>query len=176
MVVRAVRVITPILETGPYSNCVGARVKNRPLSRGFTLLELMIAFSVAGLLLAVSSPAAYKMYQSVQYREAVREVRGALESARYSAMVSGQPAKVVITPNEKRIAFGSESTYILPDFVDLEVEAAQEFMADPNSAVIQFYTDGSSTGGTVSVGRNDRWVRLHVGWLLGRVEQSVKEP
>ncbi|WP_049723714.1 GspH/FimT family pseudopilin [Gilvimarinus polysaccharolyticus] len=141
--------------------------------RGFTLLELLIVFSIAGLLLAVSVPASHKMYQSMQYREAVRDVRRALEAARYKAMISGQAAQVSINPREKRIGYGNGESRDLPDFVTLEVEAAQELMLDSDTAVIRFYSDGSSTGGTVNIGRNNRWVRLHVGWLLGRVEQSV---
>ncbi|WP_339615950.1 prepilin-type N-terminal cleavage/methylation domain-containing protein [uncultured Gilvimarinus sp.] len=143
--------------------------------QGFTLLELLIAFSIVGLLLAVSVPASHKMYQAMQYREAVRDVRRALESARYKAMVTGESTQVAINLRAKRLTYGEDQIRDLPDFVDLETETAQEYMVDADTAVILFYSDGSSTGGTVKVGRNNRWVRLHVGWLLGRVEQTVDE-
>jgi general secretion pathway protein H len=148
-----------------------------PLNRlkGFTLLELLIAFSIAGLLLAVAVPASHKMYQSMQYREAVRAVRRALESARYQAMVTGEPAQIAINPRNKTVALNSNKPQTLPTFVELQTDSAQELMQDADTAVIRFYADGSSSGGTVKVGRNNRWVRLHVGWLLGRVEQSVDE-
>lgn len=141
--------------------------------QGFTLLELLVAFSIAGLLLAVSVPASHKMYQSMQYREAVRDVRRALESARYKAMISGEAEQVSINPREKRIGYGAGKIRDLPEFIELETETAAELMLDADTAVIRFYGDGSSTGGTVKIGRNNRWVRLHVGWLLGRVEQSI---
>lgn len=139
---------------------------------GFTLLELMIALSIAGLLLAVSGPASYKMYQSMQYREAVRDVHRALLSARYRAMISGRSSDVVISVDEKTLLFAGDQVQ-LPEYVDLEVESAVELMQDGQRAVIRFYNDGSSSGGTVNMGRNGRWVKLHVGWLLGRVEESV---
>ena len=111
----------------------------------------------------------------MQYREAVRDVRRALESARYKAMVMGESTQVAINLRAKRLTYGEDQIRDLPDFVDLETETAQEYMVDADTAVILFYSDGSSTGGTVKVGRNNRWVRLHVGWLLGRVEQTVDE-
>ncbi|MDO6746794.1 type II secretion system protein [Gilvimarinus sp. 1_MG-2023] len=150
-------------------------IKTSAGQRGFTLLELLIAFSIAGLLLAVSVPASYKMYQSMQYREAVRDVRQALESARYTAMLQGKPTDVILTPRIKRLTYANGESRDLPEFVDLETQTAQEQMATPDAATIRFFGDGSSTGGTVKIGRNNRWVRLHVGWLLGRVEQTVDE-
>lgn len=151
-------------------------MRDRYRAFGFTLLELLIALSIAGLLLAVSGPASYKMYQSMQYREAVRDVRRALESARYSAMVTGKPVNVVISPRDKTVQYSDKPLLDLPEFVDLETETAAELSEDDTHAVIQYYGDGSSTGGTINIGRNDRWIRLHVGWLLGKVEQSVVEP
>lgn len=143
---------------------------------GFTLLEMLIAISIAGLVLAASVPAAHKMYQSMQYREAVRDVRRALESARYVAIVTGHSSDVIIIPRKKMLRYGEHTTRQLPDFIELETETAAEISDDNDQAVIRFYSDGSSTGGTVNVGRNNRWVSLHVGWLLGRVEQSVLTP
>ncbi len=140
---------------------------------GFTLLELLIAISIAGLALAVAAPASYKMYQSMQFREAVRDVRRTLESARYAAIVSGSPESVVIKPRLRSVVFGEELEVILPEYIELETEAAAELSTADDEAVIQFYGDGSSSGGTIRIGRNDRWFNLHVNWLLGRVEQTV---
>lgn len=143
---------------------------------GFTLLEMLIAISIAGLVLAASVPAVHKMYVSMQYREAVRDVRRALESARYVAIVTGQASDVVIIPRDKILHYGDDKQRQLPEFIELETETAAELSNEKGKAVIRFYSDGSSTGGTVNVGRNNQWISLHVGWLLGRVEQSVLVP
>lgn len=142
---------------------------------GFTLLELMITLTVMGLVLAVAAPAANKMYQSMQYREAVRDVHRALLSARYAAMVSGRSSDVVIDVDDKSLSYARDEQVHLPAAVDLTVESAAELMQDGDKAVIRFYSDGSSSGGSISLGRNERWIKLHVGWLLGRVEESVVE-
>ncbi len=48
-------------------------LRHRPRAAGFTLLELLAAITVVGILLAVSVPASIKFYESVQYRQAIRD-------------------------------------------------------------------------------------------------------
>ena len=40
--------------------------------KGFTLLELVVALAIAGLFFALSGPSVRGMYDSMQYRDAVR--------------------------------------------------------------------------------------------------------
>lgn len=60
-------------------------------AKGFTLLELMVALTIASVLLAVSSPAVKAMFQAAQYRSAVGEVVRLLNMAKYNALTTGQP-------------------------------------------------------------------------------------
>jgi len=43
---------------------------------GFTLIELMIAMAILGLLMAVAGPYAYNMYQKAKKDRAVRDLKG----------------------------------------------------------------------------------------------------
>jgi general secretion pathway protein H len=61
---------------------------------GFTLLELLAALAIAGLVLAVSVPASVRMYESMQYRQAVRDVITLFSSALYKAIQSGYAQSV----------------------------------------------------------------------------------
>ena len=73
---------------------------------GFSLLELLVVIGIAGLLLAVSAPASMKFYQSIEYRQAVREVTTILHSARFAAVKAGAAQDVGIHPAQNRIVFG----------------------------------------------------------------------
>ncbi|MDG2493615.1 MAG: prepilin-type N-terminal cleavage/methylation domain-containing protein, partial [Luminiphilus sp.] len=64
-------------------------------SRGFTLVEIVAALTVVGLVLAVAVPQSIRFYESVQFRAAVRETITILNSARYAAVASGVPQDVV---------------------------------------------------------------------------------
>ena len=50
------------------------QVNTRPASGGFTLLELVVVLVIAGLLFSLGAPRVGKLYDSMQYREAVREL------------------------------------------------------------------------------------------------------
>jgi general secretion pathway protein H len=142
---------------------------------GFSLLELLVVIGIAGLLLAVSAPASMKFYQSIEYRQAVREVTTILHSARFAAVKAGAAQDVGIYPAQNRIVFGDERTD-LPAGLKLAVHTARE-VNRPGAGVIRFYPEGGSTGGDIDIERpgGDR-VRISVDWLVGRVTQHRHVP
>lgn len=143
--------------------------------QGFTLLELMIVLTIAGLLVAVSVPSAAKLYQSMVYRGAVGDARALLETARYQALITGHSMDVLVQPNTRRLALKNmfPNAKPLPKSLDLRVTSAAELQFNHNTAVIRFYPDGSSSGGSISLLRETGGgVTLHIGWLLGQVTQQ----
>ena len=154
------------------------RAPFRAVSRrdsGFSLLELLLVIAIAGLLLAVSAPASRKFYQSIQYRQAVREVVILLQSARFVAVKTGLAQDVGIYPSQNRVAFGEHITD-LPDELTLAVRSAQE-VNRPGAGIIRFYPEGGSSGGDIDIERpgGDR-VRISVDWLVGRVTHESRGP
>ena len=76
-------------------------------SGGFTLLELLAAITIVGLVLAVAVPASARFYDAVRYRQAVREVMTTLGSARYAAVNTGRAQDVVINPRTRQLRLNS---------------------------------------------------------------------
>lgn len=145
----------------------------RPGPNGFTLLELMVALAIAAVLMAAAVPAANKMYLSMQYRGAVGDVKAILEAGRYSASTKGETAQLLIKPKLGELRLESR-VETLPDNIELSVTSAAELSLDEDTAVIQFYPDNSSSGGTIRLQRDTgQFVELHVGWLLGDIEQRT---
>lgn len=148
-----------------------ARIATSGTISGFTLLEMMVALAIAAVLMAAAVPAANKMYASMQYRGAVADVKSMLETGRYQASTTGDTAVMLIKPKERKLIVGNRSE-VLPNSVTVEVVSAAELRPDPDTAAIQFYPDGSSSGGTITLARNTgQAVTLSIGWLLGEVEQ-----
>ena len=142
------------------------------LSRGFTLLELLVALAIAGLVLAVTVPASVRMYDSMQYRESVRELITLFASARYQAINSGYAQNVEVHPalGELRL---NDTVKKLPDGVSLFVESATELNLD-NIGIIRFYPEGGASGGSVDIQRSSGdGVKVSVDWLLGTVTQET---
>lgn len=140
------------------------------------MLELMVAFTVAGLLMAVSVPSGYKMYQSMQYRGAVASARLLLEAGRYQALIGGHVVDVLIVPKDRTLSLTEASIVTLPELVELDMVVAEQLMRDSQAGVIRFYPDGSSSGGAVIIRRADNsGVKLQVGWLMGELSESDYE-
>lgn len=139
---------------------------------GFTILELLLAITIAGLVLAVAVPASVRLYQSTQYRGAVRDVLNLLASARYQAINSGRPQDVVIQPGTRELRF-RDTVEHLPASLNVVVHSASELNRQ-DAGIIRFYPDGGSSGGGVDIEVPGRiGVRIDVDWLVGRVSQAV---
>ncbi len=142
---------------------------------GFTLIELIVALAIAGIALAVVPFSMYKLYESAQYRTAVRDVLAGLKTARGESARTGGPVPFTVDLETSSFDIAGERETRLPAGLEFGlIVAEREF--DGQRGSIVFYPDGSSTGGSVTVRRdNGDGVRLRVDWLLGRVTQEPLE-
>ena len=140
----------------------------------FTLVEMMVAIAIVGLLMAVTVPGSIRMYESIQYRQVVRDVLTTLGSARQLAVDRGRAQDVAFDPDRRQVSLGDDIQQ-LPDGFELTVTTASEVNRQ-NVGVIRFYPEGSSTGGDVDIASpTGRGVRISVDWLMGGVSQSSYE-
>lgn len=150
---------------------------------GFTLLELVVALTIGVLLVGLGGPMAVKMYENMQYRDAVRGVASAASAARLRAMSGGRAVDLMLEPDAlaysvqpAETAFDREQARYLDGRLSLGVVSARQLVSEPGVAVIRFYPDGSSTGGSVTLQRDSgQGVRLRVDWLLGRTTREALE-
>ena len=150
---------------------------------GFTLLEVVVAIAIAALFVGVAVPSGWQLYQSAQYRKAVRDITVAAASARYNAVTSGIPQDVVVNARAPSYLLRQRGERIraerfreLPGAIAVSAVTAAEVSPGGDLAAIRFYPDGSSSGGSIAVRRggasSDSGVRLRVDWLLGHVSQE----
>ena len=136
------------------------------------MVELMVAIAIVGLLMAVAVPGSMRFYQSMQYRQAVRDVLTTLGQARQQAMDKGQAQDVGFDPEQGRVHYQQDLVQ-LPKGFELTVTTAGEVNRD-NLGVIRFYPEGGSTGGDIDVASPlGRGVRISVDWLMGSVSQEA---
>lgn len=138
---------------------------------GFTIVELLIAITIVGVVMAASVPASIRFYESMQYRQAIRGVITTLSSARYKAVNSGSTQDVSINPDTNTVRLNERTTQ-LPLSFNIVVRAARELNRD-GEGVFRFYPEGGSSGGDVEIARpNGSGVKITVDWLVGRVTQE----
>jgi len=148
---------------------------------GFTLLELVVVLVIAGLLFALGGPSIRSLYDTMQYREAVRELVSAAKNGRRDAFAGGEPVDLLINTDNNRFALtanaaglGEDQFAELPETLDISVVYAAEVSPKPGLAAIRFYPAGGSSGGEITVVRpNGAGVHLTIDWLLGDVTQEA---
>jgi len=143
--------------------------------KGFTLIELLAAITIVGMLLAVAVPASARFYESIQYRQAIREVITLLGSARYKAVNEGRSQDVVVDP-ERRELILNDKLVRLPGDLNITVHGSRE-LNQRDRGVIRFYPEGGSSGGGIDIERPGvDGVKISVDWLVGRVSQERYAP
>jgi general secretion pathway protein H len=143
----------------------------------------MVALVIAALMVGVGGPAAYRFYETANYREAVRTVQSAANTARYRAVSSGRSWDLLIDADDAGVlaaagtgAVAADDFVRLGDSIALEALTAREY-ARSDFAAIRFFPSGSSSGGNVRIAMEGRPpVVVNVDWLLGRVTQNVDDP
>ncbi len=149
-----------------------ATATSRRAAAGFSLLELMAALAIAGLVLALAVPSTMKLYENIRYRQAVRDVVTIFASARYAAVNSGRAQNVAVNPRERSLSFNGD-VHRLPDSVTMTVHAARELNED-TVGIIRFYPEGGASGGGVDIeSASGAGVSISIDWLLGSVSQAT---
>jgi prepilin-type N-terminal cleavage/methylation domain-containing protein len=72
-----------------YQQRIRFRSLRRGSTRGFTILELLIVITIAGLLAAIAIPTLVTTLRVMALRSAVASLTGAIQSARYQAIFHG---------------------------------------------------------------------------------------
>jgi general secretion pathway protein H len=139
---------------------------------GFTLIELIVALAVAGLLLVAVPVSLSRAYDASEYRATVRQVLAGLKSARHQAMRTGAETVFAMHTEQRRFGSGTEMQHAFPDSLTVGMVVAEQDIDADGTGRIRFYPDGSATGGSIDILRdNGVGVRLRVDWMLGRISQ-----
>lgn len=138
---------------------------------GFTLIELLVVLLIIGTVLALVPGSFHRIMPGLEIKSAARDVAATFREARSLAIRDNREA-VVLFDTEARLYRQGRNGRPLALDPDLEVElvAAQSEQIDEHVAGIRFFPDGTSTGGRVTLSRDERRYQIDVDWLSGRVE------
>ena len=155
----------------------GASEEGRRAVRGFTLLELMAVLLVLATVLTVSLPSITRSTggSSTELRAAARIVAAGLRQTRDRAITANRAAVMEFDVKSRRIRLGLR-TRQLPRWGRFGLFTARSERIDATRGTIRFFPDGSSTGGRVMLGTDNRSLSVDVDWLTGRVSLLEGEP
>ena len=136
---------------------------------GFTLLELIVALAVLGLLAALVIMRGPPVSHALELHSVVAEIAAGLRTTRQYAITTDQPAEYTIDL-VRRTAHDAEGAAVqLPTGIGVTVLTAAGEVRSAETVGIRFEPDGSSTGGRIVLADGGRRVGIDVGWLTGRV-------
>ncbi len=170
-----VRTVRPVAMAKTATLATGGKLRSTPpipRARGFSLVELMVAMAIAGIVMAAAVPYSLRFYEGIERRQAVRDTVTLLVSAREQALSSGSSRDVLVRPSTGRIWLGEREQRV-PEGLTLSVRSARQLNRG-DVGVIRFYPDGSASGGGIDFARADgSGTRIDVDWLVGRVTQQA---
>lgn len=137
---------------------------------GYTLLELLVVITVAGLLTAAFSTNIFAGKDTVELRAAAQDLTALLKRARGEALAENRETAVFIDVDAK--VYGSEGgdrEYPLPSDAEIRFLTAAEEISRDSRGAIRFFPDGSATGGGLRLSRNGQTYQVSVHWLTGQV-------
>lgn len=104
--------------------------------KGFTLIEMLVVVSIIGLLLSVSLPISYDLYQSYKAFLKAEEVMILVSSLKRESFLYSE-AKVLSSKEGVMIVNGKEKPF---DDTLIQIDSP-----------IQFYKNGTASGGTLKI-------------------------
>ena len=137
--------------------------------RGFTLIELVVVLALLALAYGLAAPALTRAVAGGELRGAARELALALNQARSGAVVGGVPWRFTVDGLAGNYGTGL-SRHAIPFGMTISAAVPEALRATAHVAAIDFFPEGSSTGGRVTLTtREGVRAAVSVDWLTGRV-------
>jgi general secretion pathway protein H len=146
-------------------------VRRGGLARGFTLIELLVVLAIMAALIA-GIPAVTAGLAGTRLRTASTQLTEVLRGLREEATRRGGTMELVIDlPGRSYTTSAEPARHRLSQVVDTVSFTATSPLRPGAYARIRFFSDGSSTGGTLRLTHGTKVTEIAVDWISGRVVQ-----
>jgi general secretion pathway protein H len=135
---------------------------------GYTLIELMVVLLIIGAALSLALPRLDSVLPQLKLKQTAREVVLALREAQRQAIQGGRATTVLLDlPHRRLLGPGGRFVPLDPRF-SLRLTSALPGDEETPPGRIDFFPDGTSTGGRLRLGYGGRAYDVTVDWALGR--------
>lgn len=163
-----------VTATQPLPAVTETRYRCAATQQGFTLVELLVVFAIAALLMGLAPMAFERMRESVQYRDALRSVLSDMRQGKAQALANGTEVRFKVDAAQGLYGLEGTTPRTLPSPLKFRITVAQVELAAGQVTAISFLPEGGATGGSIDIVRPaGNGGRVQVDWLSGRSSLSV---
>ena len=152
----------------------GTRSGKRP-ETGFTLIELMVVFTLLITLSAVLAPLLLPS-PGRTLQTTAGEMATTLRETRRQAQADQVRKRFLIDTESWRYGVeGGNSWRALPTDMTAALTTGESLLTSDTRGGIDFFPDGTSSGGRVELGLGERSLKVDIEWLTGRIRVTDGE-
>lgn len=145
----------------------GGRAAARPGQRGFTIIEMLLAVALLGIMGIMAGVAMGPILEKVRFRRQVDHYAAIMRQARLLAITSGKPTRLALGGE------GEDCAFLLSGPQEEKKETCglednDVLVMDPG--VLTFFPEGSATAGLLTFTRLERKAVIRLDLLTGRPE------
>ena len=143
--------------------------------QGFTLIELIVVLVIVILGFSAIGISISSGNDSTETKAAARDIVSALRYARGQALIAHEEITLSLDLEENSYTLSNrDKVYEIPQAVDVTVVTAQSELTGRGQGSIRFFPDGSTTGGRITLERNNIKWQIDINWLTGQIELEDK--
>lgn len=156
-------------------------MRSRPVHRaasltgqcGFTLIELIVVLGVISLILAVAVPNLGQGSGKHLLAAAAHDMAMTMRLSRNRAVAESRSTRFIVSEGSYGLADAKHSEHVPQDISLMFVEGGRSG-ASHRGGAIEFYPDGSSTGGGAMLSAGTARYLIRVDWITGNVSIEIQ--
>jgi general secretion pathway protein H len=138
---------------------------------GFTLIEVVVALAIVGLLAALVLPLVPQTTTRPKLEAVAIAMAGLLKGDRVQAIELGRPVSSALDPEARSLRSGATGRIVqAPEDVQFDAILPKRCGDHAAGRTIEFLPSGMSCGGVIALARQDVAFQIKVNWLTGGVE------
>lgn len=144
---------------------------------GFSLIEIIVVLAVLSLAMIISLPRTGAERHDRDLAAFSIDLAARLRSMRAEAIRRNDTLSFTLDAESHSIKLSHElDVRPLPKSLSVEVTAARELASSTRQAAVAFFSDGSSSGGTIHIVQGSSRRLIKINWLTGAVTIGDPSP
>jgi len=137
---------------------------------GFTLFEIIVVLILLSIVMLLVPPMFSSGVSSAEMKSTARKIALLLRKERSAAILSRKPSAFRMNVEDKIYQSGQQSRPIqISEALAVSMTTGSTLVSDNSTGQINFYPDGSSTGGRIIIRNKDQSATIDIEWLTGKV-------